>query len=68
MAIFNHEDLVYYLAQFDTDHATTEALQDVYYEDAYRYWDEMDTSELYDKCVELGIVDYDEDTAEFYAS
>ena len=66
MAILNHSDLVDNLAQFDTDHASDEDLQDVYYEQSYKYWEEQDTSELYDRAVELGIVEYDEETAEFY--
>ena len=66
MSIYNHGELADYLAQFDTDHASDEDLQDVYYEQSYKYWDEQDTSELYDRAVELGIVEYDEETAEFY--
>ena len=67
MTIYNHGELVDYLAQFDTDDADTQGFPDVYYEQSVKYWDEMDTSKLYDKCVELGILEYDKETEEFYS-
>lgn len=64
--IFNHSDLVDYAAQFDTDHASQSDLEDVFYEQAYKFWDEQDPLEVYDRCISLNIIDEEDELDEDY--